>query len=311
MMVLDTLKSRIMTAKSSTAEVVAAAGSTAKHGFATIAPKGFSASLKTPLFDESAPLMETSAPSEASAESVDTRATGKKKADSAGHAVRLVKSSTGKLATRGGAVADIVMRKINSMLRLPGPRISSKCVEHLVGMGFALKDITRAVRATGTDDLSTVIEFLCQDPVEQMLNMGFSRDAIDRAVHATGTSQVSSVVAFICHEPIAMTRDRRDRVAQGIARRMLEVEFDESEDVQLALALSKFEAEISGCNGGDLPDESPFKEFQWWESSSGPADACAVMEASHPNIGESCVHLLPSVGTWMLPKPRHSRSIGV
>merc|ERR1719310_335669 len=101
-----------------------------------------------------------------------------KKVTTAGHAAMLMKSGTGKVAN----AADVVMKKLSAIFRLPGARVNSECVQQLVGMGFPRKNILRAVRTLGTDDLSMVVEFLCQDPIEQMLNMGFAYDEIMRAV---------------------------------------------------------------------------------------------------------------------------------
>jgi hypothetical protein len=294
-----------------------------KQGFASVAPKGYSASLKTPLFDEAAPLVDivsmktplfdeaaplidTCAPAEACSEGLDMEM-APKKITTAGHAAMLVKSGTGKFTNAGVAVADVVMKKFKAIWRLPGARVNSECVQQLVGMGFPRKDILRAVRTLGTDDLSLVVEFLCQDPIEQMLNMGFAHDEIVRAVRATGTSRVSSVVAFLCHEPLPMSRERTQRVATGVARRIVELEYDENEDVQLALALSQFEAEISACNGGELPEDSQFKAYQWWDGTPAGTDSPRTLTKEV----DLAFQMRPSVGTWIVHLPRNPRSAAV
>jgi len=118
------------------------------------------------------------------------------------------------------------------------------------------------------------------DFVEMLVPMGFSRrDAAD-AVRRLGTEDFNAVMDFLCTDPLLRSALEWDSyIDQFIARRMIEMEFEEEESFQIALALSQFEAEVRQAHQQDCPQDSG-KVF----------------------------HLQPSVGTWMLPLPKARRS---
>lgn len=75
---------------------------------------------------------------------------------------------------------------------------------------------------------------------------------------------------------------------------------DEQEEVQIALALSLFQSEVSLANGRNLSYASPFAPFHCWDGTATHITGIVCPKQDEPKA----FHLRPSVGTWMLPLPK-------
>jgi len=335
---LDTVKTKALTAKRAASGAVLAAGSAVRQGLGAVKEKGYGVSLKAPLvanapadgpseieaiapsdqlvplvanpaavdaeldaagpFEQVTPLL-TSIPAGRLHVKLDSR-TVKEQLMMAGYTakghVERVKrrcdvaaaGAAEKVITARSAVKEVkgkcdvhfgaVMNKIDSVqarvfaLSPWHGMVEAECVDMLVAMGFPHQDAARAVRRVGTDDVNSIVEFLCQDPGRR-----------------------------------SSTPDWNSRIAACIARRMAEMELDEEDDLQMALSLSKFQAEAGEANGRKLAGASSFAPFHCWEDSPSSdrnrvhitGIVCPQQDPARP------FHLRPSVGTWMQPLRKH------
>lgn len=185
-------------------------------------------------------------------------------------AASTAKEVKGKCDVRVGAVMnkiDIVQARLFGSSALLGV-VEAECVDMLVAMGFPRQDAAHAVRRVGTDDVNSIVEFLCQEPGQK-----------------------------------ASSPDWNSRIAACIARRMVEMELDAEEDMQMALALSKFQAEAAQAHGRNLVGASSFAPFHCWDDSqSSTQNAVHItgIVCPHQDL-VAPFHLRPSVGTWMQP----------
>jgi len=78
---------------------------------------------------------------------------------------------------------------------------------------------------------------------------------------------------------------------------MMEMELDEESDLQIALALSRFQADVAEAHGRSLPDASPFQPFHCWNGAEHVTGmVCVDKDADRP------IQHMPSVATWMIPR---------
>jgi len=126
--------------------------------------------------------------------------------------------------------ADTVRRLRNTVQTPP-----TESVEQLVAMGFARNDVLRAFCQVGSGDMDAIVTVLCnaegrgKSPGSVML----------RTQAALVRSRMASEAALVrSREVMAGVFPRRVNEASG-------VEFDEEEDLQHALLLSRLQAEMS------------------------------------------------------------------
>jgi len=135
--------------------------------------------------------------------------------------------------------------------------------------------------------------------VEQLLSMGFAPKDILRAMHERGSEDVAAVISFLCQDQAGEVRSRRERVAGTIARRMNELDADEDEDVQIALQLSRLQAEAAARRSCRVVEAMTPGDVQ-----HATAQEAAVSEQTC-NIDSTASAtpwaLRPSVGTWLMP----------
>jgi len=329
---LEAVKCKALTAKRTASGAVLAAGSAVRQGLGAVKEKGYGASLKMPLAAnapavggpglEAVGLSEQLVPLVANASAVgpaDLEAVGPSE-----QSVPLLAN-----AAAGGQRSKFDARTVKEQLMMAGyaAKTGVERVKHtcdVAAAGAAEKVITASSSAKGKCDVgvgavmnkidsvqaavfgsSPVLGMVEAECVDMLVAMGFPHKDAARAVRRIGTDDVNSVVAFLCQEPgrRASAPDWDSRIAECIARRMVEIELDEEENVQIALALSKFQAEASEANGHHLPAASPFLPFHCWEDSTSSEEPCVhitgmVCPQQEPTTP---FHLRPSVGTWMQP----------
>lgn len=315
---LGTMKVKAMTAKNTASEAFAAAGAAVMKGLSTAKDKGCEdeASLQIPLVAEAAepsgfedaasvstPLVAEAA--EPSSGGLDSKAFQEKLA----MAGAVAKSGVDKVKHKCDVAAIEFAERLlaaGSAAKLSAGTVKGKCENGVVAVKSKL-DVVKQQLPSATPLLS-VIESEC---VELVVSMGFPRRDAVRAVRKVGTEDVNSVVAFLCQEqgPRAAAPEWTAHMNQCIARRILEMQLDEEEDVRIALALSQFQYEASQSHGHNLPEASPFAPFHCWENGECPNQQCThvtgvVCHTVYPSTTPQPFQLRPSVGTWLQPLPK-------
>jgi hypothetical protein len=292
----DTMKAISQTAKHVASEAVVVAGTAVRKGVDAVRDKGYAASLKAPLVGQELPEVVTSP-----REQVESRIGVVK--EKLWMARAAAKFSIGRVKSKCDAAAAGASDKFvaaRSTVKVGVDAVIEKCDS---GVGTVMSKLDAASqKLSGAAPLLSSVETEC---VQLLVSMGFARKDAARAVRQVGADDVNSVVEFLCQEPgqRAGTPGWNSQMSRHIARRMLEMQLDEEEDMEIALALSRFQAEASQRTGCNLPHASPFAEFHCWEESSDQVCTHITGMVCQPQRSKA-FHLKPSVGTWMLAHPQ-------
>lgn len=166
---------------------------------------------------------------------------------------------------------DVALRSSNAIPPLDA-NVNSECVEQLLAMGFAHKDVWRVVREAGPEDVCTVS--ICATRLCQL-------SAGDRSSASMATKSFNRVWP-------------RGRMARDLARALNELDMDEGEDLEIALQLSKLQAE------GSMRSRRILDAFQDANVPHAFWDDVAPLAVQEPDASTSW-RLKPSVGTWLMP----------
>jgi hypothetical protein len=287
---LSNVKTRAATTKRVATDAIVAAGSAMKQGLSTSKDKRYEAAMKMPLVADETEA-EVISPVEEKEEKTSEARKVKEKLVKVGAAFKVSAKHKYHLAASGAA------EKIGTTFSMKGVK-----GKYDAGVG-ALIDTFSSLK-TRSVPLLSLLEAEC---IDLLVSMGFARRDAVNAVQVFGAEDLPLIVDFLCQEPgsRASAPDWNEHIAVCIARRMVELELDEEENMQIVLALSRFQAEVSAATGSSLPEASPFAPFHCWQGvASSDSQLEHVTGMVFTQKQPEPFYLRPSVGTWMQPLPR-------